>query len=105
MQRRWKAGDWAVYRKSKRSASPGPRAENVFASRKGETYTYVVDKYWVVEAMLPNARLRLKTARGKTHVIDADDPNLRRPSLLDRLLRRDRFRIVEERIDVRNFAA
>lgn len=104
MRQVWKQGDWAVYRKSKRSASPGKRAEHVIASPKGETYTYVVDKFWVVEATLPGNRLRLRTARGKTHVIDADDPSLRRPSLFQRLVRRDRFRIVERALDIPTFA-
>lgn len=105
MRQNWKPGDWAVYRKSKRSVSPGRRAENVVASPKGESYTYVVDKFWVVEATLPGGRLRLRTARGKTHEIDADDPSLRRPTLLQRIFRRDRFQTVEQSLETPHFAA
>ncbi len=105
MRQNWKPGDWAVYRKSKRSVSPGRRAANVVASSKGETYTYVVDKFWVVEATLPDDRLRLRTARGKTHEISADDPSLRRPSWLQRLLWRNRFRTVEQSLQRPHFAA
>lgn len=105
MRQSWKPGDWAVYRKSKRSVSPGRRAESVFASPKGESYTYVVDKFWVVEEILPGNRLRLKTARGKVHEIDADDPSLRRPSVFQRLFRRDRFRVVEQGLETPHFAA
>lgn len=101
----WSPGDWAIYRKSKRSVSPGRRAENVVASPKGETYTYLVDKFWVVEAVLPGERLRLRTARGKTHVIGLDDPCLRRPSWLQKLFYRDRFRAVEQRLQSAHFAA
>ena len=101
----WKPGDWAVYRKSKRSARPGKRATNVVATSKGETYTYVVDKFWVVESVLPGDRLRLRTARGKTHEIDIDDPNLRRPTWLQRLLFRNRFRNVEQRLESPTVAA
>src|SRR6056297_3463912 len=36
--RRWTEGDWAVYRKSKRSTHPGRRACEVKANQKGETY-------------------------------------------------------------------
>jgi hypothetical protein len=98
MQGNWKSGDWAVYRKTKRSASPGRRANQIVASPKGESYSYVVDKFWVVEAALPGDRLLLRTARGKSHVIDAADPNLRRPGLIQRILWRERFRLVERQM-------
>ena len=96
MRKQWSAGDWAVYRKSKRSTSPGPRAENVIASPKGDSYTYVVDKFWVVESVLPDNQLLMRTARGKTHVIDVSDPSLRKASLLQRLFWRHRFLEAEE---------
>jgi hypothetical protein len=96
MGNNWIPGDWAVYRKSKVSTSPGPRATNVFASRKGDTYTYIVDKFWVVQELLPDGELRMRTARGKTHVIRQDDPNLRRPSFVQRLVWRNRFLRIAE---------
>ena len=106
MRANWKTGDWAVYRKTKRSDSPGPRASQVFASPKGEQYCYVVDKFWVVESILPDDRLVLRTARGKKHVLAADDPNLRRPGLLQRILWRERFRMVEQQLEQQpHFAA
>ncbi|MEM1070348.1 MAG: hypothetical protein AAGI63_15705 [Planctomycetota bacterium] len=95
IKNQWSPGDWAVYRKSKRSTTPGPRAANVVATEKGETYTYVVDKFWVVESVLPDDQVQLRTKRGKTHVISLEDPNLRRPSWIQRLLWRDRFREAE----------
>ncbi len=105
LQPKWKPGDWAVYRKSKRSATPGRRATNVKASAKGESYTYIVDKFWIVDSTLPGDRLLLRTARGKTHIIDADDPNLRKPGWLRRLLWRERFRSVEAANNSPHFAA
>ncbi|MCO8120450.1 hypothetical protein NHH03_01780 [Stieleria sp. TO1_6] len=95
MRAEWKEGDWAVYRKSKQGANPGRRASQVVASSKGETYRYVVDKFWVVDKVLEDGHLRLVTARGKCHLISADDPNLRRPGLLQKLLWRERFVMVE----------
>ena len=95
MHENWKSGDWAVYRKSKCGANPGRRASQVIASSKGETYGYVVDKFWVVDEVLSDGRLRLITARGKVHMIDADDPNLRRPGMLQKFLWRERFVMVE----------
>jgi hypothetical protein len=104
MQKVWSPGDWAVYRKSKRSTSPGPRAVNVVASQKGESYTYVVDKFWVVESVLSSGQVLLRTPTGKTHLISGDDPGLRKPTFFQRLLWRHRFR---EAADSRrpNFAA
>jgi hypothetical protein len=99
MRKQWSAGDWAVYRKSKRSTSPGPRAENVIASPKGDSYTYVVDKFWVVERVLPDDHLLMRTARGKTHRIDVSDPSLRKASLLQRLFWRHRFLEAQEHCD------
>lgn len=105
MSGQWKPGDWAVYRKSKQSSSPGPRAEKVVATPKGETYAYVVDKFWIVENVLPGNQLELRTAKGKTHRIDAGDPCLRKPSWLQRLWWRRRFREVENSLNPPNFAA
>ena len=96
---RWHPGDWAVYRKSKRSTNPGRRACRVKANAKGETYAYVVEKFWVVERVLPNGNLILRTARGKTHQIDPEDPNLLRPNLLARLRWGERFRSIEQRVE------
>ena len=96
MQTNWKSGDWAVYRKSKQGATPGRRAAQIVASRKGENYGYVVDKFWVVDEVLSDGRLKLVTARGKVHTIEPNDPNLRRPRLLQRILWRDRFELVEQ---------
>ena len=96
MKANWNPGDWAVYRKSKQSSNPGKRAARVTANTKGETYNYVVDKFWVVESILPGGRLVLRTAGGKAHTIQSDDPNLRRPSLIQRFFWRERFNRVEE---------
>ncbi len=70
---------------------PGPRASHVHASPKGEDYSYVVDKFWIVEQVLGDGRLMIRTRRGKHHTISADDPNLRAANWLDRLLWRERF--------------
>lgn len=83
-----------VYRKSKRSTSPGPRAQGVMASTKGEKYSYVVDKFWVVEDVLPNRNVLLRTRRGKLHQVSADDINLRPARWIERVLYRNRFRDV-----------
>jgi len=51
-----KPGDVVVYRKHKHTTHPGPRARQVDPSSKGDYYTYVVDKFWVVGQVLGNGR-------------------------------------------------
>ena len=48
----WSAGDWVIYRKPKRSTAPGSRARNVMPASGGESYSYTVDKYWIVKELL-----------------------------------------------------
>ncbi len=91
MMKEWQAGDWAVYRKHKSSTSPGHRAQLVNPASSGETYRYTVEKYWIVDRVLANGSLVLRTRRGKRHVITADDYNLRRPNWFERLFLRKRF--------------
>jgi hypothetical protein len=93
--RRFAAGDWVFYRKSKASASPGPRASDISPAPKGELYTYFVEKFWIVQEVLDDGRLRVRTRRGKSHVIDASDPNLRRVAWWKRWIYKSRFREVE----------
>jgi hypothetical protein len=88
---RYRAGDWVVYRKAKYGPHPGPRAHGVRPSSKGDQYSYTVDKYWVVEEVLPDGRLVLRTRRGKRHEMSSTDPDLRPASWYHRLLLRSRF--------------
>ncbi len=84
-------GSRVIYRKTKHSRKPGPRAGAISPSKHGDSYGYFVDKYWVVvERKAPNKFVVL-TRRGKRLTLDADDPNLRPANLLDRLLHGKRF--------------
>ena len=64
-------------------------------SKRGETYSYTIDKYWVVAELLEADRLLLRTRRGKQHDVSVEDPALRRPRLWERWLFRSRVRAVE----------
>lgn len=90
-KRAFQPGDPVVYRATKFSDSPGPRAENITAAEHGENYSYQVDKFWTVEEVLDDGRLRLRTRRGKEHVLAEDDPRLRRANLWERLVYKKRF--------------
>lgn len=88
-------GDWVIYRRQKTSASPGRRAQRVIPAAHGDTYSYLVEKYWVVQEVLADGRLRLRTRRGKEHVVATDDRRLRRARWWERWLYQARFRAVE----------
>lgn len=87
----FKPGDWVVFRRMKHTTHPGQRARDVHATAHGDEYNYFVDKFWVVVEVQDDGRLLLKTRRGKTHTVGADDPNLRRANWWDRLRYRARF--------------
>ena len=84
-------GSQVVYRKTKHSRKPGPRAAAITPSRHGESYSYFVDKYWVVVDRNPPDKIVVQTRRGKQITLNADDPNLRPAGLLERLFHRSRF--------------
>lgn len=91
MKRTFQPGDLIIYRKSKHSDCPGPRAANIQPAAHGDTYNYTVDKYWVVKEVHDDGTIIAGTRRGKHHNLSSDDPLLRRASLLQRLLYRGRF--------------
>lgn len=84
-------GDSVVYRVTKYSNHPGPRAQRVQPLAKGENYSYAVDKYWVVAAIEAEGQLRLRTRTGKEHLVDPADRNLRHANWWERTFKRDRF--------------
>ncbi len=96
MHRPFKSQDLVVYQKRKHGSRPGPRARQLRPAPQGEDYDYVIDKYWVVDRVLDDDRLVLRTPGGKLHEVASLDPDLRRPSLRERvwltLFERERLR-------------
>ena len=88
---RLRTGDKVVYAKEKFSLSPGPRAKEVSPATKGDEYSYIVEKYWLVKELLPEDHVRLVTRRGKEHVISTHDPRLRRANIWERMFLSSRF--------------
>ena len=84
-------GSRVIYRKPKHSADPGPRASGVSPARHGDTYSYYVDKLWVVVGIPGPDRIVVETRRGKRLTLSSDDPNLRTAGLLDRIRYWGRF--------------
>ena len=84
-------GDRIVYRKTKHSPQPGPRAEAIVPARGGDNYAYCVDKYWTVRDLTDENQLQVVTRTGKTHLLNPDDPNLRHANLWERWFLKERF--------------
>lgn len=91
MRQQFTPGDLVIYRKTKHSTHPGPRAENVQPARHGDTYAYTVDKFWVVEEVADDGTIVAATRRGKRNRLKQDDPMLKRANIFQHLLYRDRF--------------
>jgi hypothetical protein len=87
----FKPGDRIIYRLSKHSSHPTPRAVAVWPEPKGESYSYEVEKYWVVAKVQPDGRIIAMTRRGKSRTIHGDDPALRRARWWERLFFAGRF--------------
>lgn len=94
-----KPGDPIIFRASKHGTRPGPRAEDIHPTAHGDDYSYQVDKFWVVQEAQEDGNLVLRTRRGKTRTVHVESPQLRKPSLLERWLYRDRFPDLDELVD------
>jgi hypothetical protein len=91
MSAHFRPGDVVVYRKQKSSLHPGFHARDIQPAVHGDSYYYSVEKFWRVVAVQPDNTLVVRTRKGKQHRIAANDPNLRRTHLWERLLLRHRF--------------
>lgn len=87
----FRVGDAIVYHKPKSSFCPGPRARQIFPLEHGEEYHYVVDKFWKVTEVHGNGTIEVMTRTGKKHLLQADDPNIRKPHLFQHFIYRKRF--------------
>ena len=92
-------GDWVIYCKTKFSRQPGPRAQRIQPAPRGDGYVYLVDKFWIVDEVLPDGSLVLRTRRGKMHTVSPDDFCLRAANFWERMWHRDRFEEVEAGTD------
>ena len=77
--------DLVVYEKSKHGTHPGRRARDIRPASAGDTYRYLVTKYWIIERVPPSGRLTLRTPGGKRPEIERYDPSLRRATWLELL--------------------
>ncbi|MCW8819441.1 MAG: hypothetical protein OQK61_03915 [Ignavibacteriaceae bacterium] len=87
----FQVGDPVIYKKPKSSSCPGPRARDVYPLEHGETYHYVVDKFWKVVGVNNDDTVDVVTRTGKKHRIEKDDPNLQKAHFLKYIVFRNRF--------------
>jgi len=84
-------GDCVVYRVYKISTHPTPRAKELRPSQCGETYSYAVDKYWVVANVPTDERIEVVTRSGKLRSLNSNDPNLHKVGFFEKLRLHERF--------------
>ncbi len=97
MQTQLQPGDAVVFCVSKFSTDPGPRAEDIHPAEHGDTYSYLVPKFWRVEQLNSDGSLILVTRRGKRHTVHPTDPRLRAANFWERWFYRNRFPVREHR--------
>ena len=90
------SGTKVIFHSEKQGRRPAPHAEVVLPAMHGENYRYWVPKFWIVEQVLPDGQLLVRTRRGKTRCVDPHDPNLRPASWWERLRYADRFPAADE---------
>ena len=84
-------GDLLIYRKTKVSPRPGPRARNIHRTENSDDYNYEVDKFWSVADILEDGQLLAVTRTGKKVYLSPEDERLRKARLLERVRYRRRF--------------
>ncbi len=96
MARTFCVGDPVIFRMTKFSTDPGPRAKEVQPARSGETYSYLVDKFWTVGQIATDGTLVLVTRRGKQHRVTPEDLRLRPANWWERWMYAARFPKAEQ---------
>ncbi len=86
-----KVGEYVVFRKLKSSSHPSPRAKQLRPAKHGDTYTYLIDKFWKVVRVFDDETIEVETRRGKRNRVDVNSPQLRKIGLFERLIFRHRL--------------
>lgn len=91
MSKAYIPGDPVIFRVTKQSTDPGPRAVDIHPAPSGETYSYQVDKFWTVKEIRQDGTLNLITRRGKERTVSKDDLRLRHARWWERWIYRQKF--------------
>ena len=88
---RIKTGEFVIFSKPKMSTHPSPRAKEIYPAQHGDTYSYIIEKFWKVVQVFDDDTIEIETRRGKRHRVNTNTPLLRKVGVWDRLLFRKRF--------------
>jgi hypothetical protein len=91
MRRQFKLGMLVVYLIQRHSTSPESNAKGVYAAPHGDDYSYYVEEYARVAAVLPEGNLIIHTNTGAQYTLPAEEPMLRRAGWWERLMLRKNF--------------
>jgi hypothetical protein len=80
-----------IYRVVETSTHPVREGRDIRPAERGEFYYYVTQKYWRVEEVRPDGMILARSSFMEQHCLRADDPNLRKASLVERLRYGARF--------------
>ncbi len=86
-----KVGEFVIFRKSKTSVRPSPRAKDLQPAKHGDTYSYIIDKFWKVVQVFDDNTIEVETRRGKRSRLDANSPLVRKVYPWERFFFRDRL--------------
>ena len=88
---RLKIGDFVIFSKPKTSSHPSQRAKEIHPAQHGDTYSYVIEKFWKVVRVFDDDTIEIETRRGKRNRLNANTPLLRKVGLFGRLIFRNRL--------------
>jgi len=78
-------GDFLIYRVPEYSNRPGPAAQDVYPSPKGESYYYVVRKLLTVVRVVGDEMVEVTTPAGEHRMLSLKDPMLHKAGFIERL--------------------
>ena len=84
-------GDFVIFAKSKVSSHPSHRAKDIHPAQHGDTYSYVIDKFWKVVQVFDDDTIEIETRRGKRNRLSTNTPLLRKLYFWERLFFRNRL--------------
>lgn len=81
----FRTGELVAFRRTEFATQPAPGARDIAPTPNGDGYSYFVTQYYCVVANRPGNKLVLRSRHGHEHELSADDPNLRKTNLLEKL--------------------
>jgi len=80
-----------IYQQQEVSTHPGPDAHDIRPAARGDYYYYNIINYLRVADVLSDGRIVAINRTQTQHYLRATDTNLRKPSLIERIIYRPRF--------------